>query len=67
MSSNSTTSTKDFTKVFPYASCTKAIGKPTYEAIVTAQKELYACASSVPSTRGGGLHGETRISSVAFL
>ena len=58
MSSNSTTSTKDFTKVFPYASCTKAIGKPTYEAIVTAQKELYACASSVPSTRGGGLHGE---------
>jgi hypothetical protein len=52
----------DFTKVFTYAKLTPVLGKPRYEDIALSQREIYACASSVRSTRGGGNHGELGLS-----
>jgi hypothetical protein len=52
----------DFTKVFPHAKLTPVIGKPQYEDIALSQREIYTCASSVRSNRGGGQHGELGLS-----
>ena len=49
---------KDFTKVFPYSTLTAAPGKPMYTAIEQTQREIFSCARSIASLRGGGQHGE---------
>ena len=58
MMSISSSTDKDFTKVFPYLTLTTAPGKPTYTAIKQTQRNIFACASSIASLRGGGQHGE---------
>ena len=58
MMSISSSTEKDFTKVFPYSTLTAAPGKPTYAAIEQTQRKIFACASSVAYLRGGGQHGE---------
>ena len=37
---------------------TAAPGKPTYAAIEQTQREIFACASSIASLRGGGQQGK---------
>ena len=37
---------------------TAAPGKPTYAEIEQTQREIFACASSIASLRGGGQRGE---------
>ena len=54
----SSSSKKYFTKVFPYLTLTAAPSKPTYAEIEQTQREIFACASSIKSLRGGGQHGE---------
>ena len=54
----SSSTEKDFTKVFPYLTLTAAPGKPTYAAIEQIQREIFACTSSITSLHGGGQHGE---------
>ena len=54
----SSSNEKDFTKVFPYSTLTAAPGKPMYAAIEQTQREIFACASSIASLRGGGQHSE---------
>ena len=62
---------------FPHPTLTKIIGKPSYSTLSQLQKEIYANARTVHSTRGGGLNGhltlvmpadeyETRTDGVAF-
>ena len=58
MMSISSSTEKDSTKVFPYSTLTAAPGKPTYAAIKQTQREIFACASSIASLRGGGQHSE---------
>ena len=58
MMSISSSTEKDFTKVLPYSTLTAAPGKPMYAAIKQTQREIFACASSIASLRGGGQHGE---------
>ena len=45
------------TLTFPHAELTKIIGEPTNTSIKLLKKEIYANASAIPSTRGGGGHG----------
>ena len=52
----SSSTEKDFTKVFPYSTLTVAPGKPTYAAIEQTQREILACASSIAYIRGGVQH-----------
>ena len=54
----SSSTEKDFTKVFPYSTLTTAPGKPTFAAIEKTQRKIFACTSSIASLRGGGQHGE---------
>ena len=54
----SSSTEKYFTKIFPYLTLTAAPGKPTYAAIEQTQREIFACASSIKSLRGGVQHGE---------
>ena len=54
----SSSTEKDFTKVFPYSTLTAAPGKPTYAEIEQTQRKLFACVSSIVSLRGGGQHVE---------
>ena len=54
----SSSTEKDFTKVFPYSTLTAAPGKPTYAAIEQTQCEIFACASSIASLRGGRQHSK---------
>ena len=54
----SSSTEKDFTKVFPYSTLTAVPGKPTYAAIEQTQRKIFAFASSITSLRGGGQHGE---------
>lgn len=49
------------TTTFPHNSLTAIHGKPTPQALQRLKKELIANAMSVPSTRGGGLHGHLAI------
>ena len=42
---------------FPFKTLTPIIGEPTYESINHLTQELYSNASSIPSTLGGGRHG----------
>ena len=49
---------KYFTKVFPYSTLTAVPSKPTYAEIEQTQREIFACASSIASLRGGGQHDE---------
>ena len=58
MMSISSSTKKDFTKVFPCWTLTAAPRKPTYAAIEQTQREISACARSISSLRGGGQHGE---------
>ena len=58
MMSISSSTKKDFTKVFPYSTLTAASGKPTYAAIEKTQRKIFTCASSIASLRGGGQHGK---------
>ena len=58
MMSISSSTEKDFTKVFPCLTLTAAPGKTTYAAIEKTQHEIFACASSIASLCGGGQHGE---------
>ena len=58
MMSISSSTEKEFTKVLHYSTLTAAPGKPTYAAIEQTQREIFACASSIASLRGGGQHGE---------
>ena len=58
MISISSSTETDFTKVFPYSTLTAAPGKPTYAEIEQTQHEIFACASSIASLRGGGQHGK---------
>ena len=58
MMSISSSTEKYFTKVFLYSTLTAAPGKPTYAAIGKTQREIFACASSIASLRGGGQHRE---------
>lgn len=46
---------------FPYASLTPIEGKPTNTTLQVLQRQLFTNARSVPSTRGGGLHGHLAI------
>lgn len=48
-------STAKFT--FPHETLTPIIGKPTNTTLQLLQRQLFTNARSVPSTRGGGLHG----------
>ena len=57
MMSISSSTEKYFTKVFPYSTMTGAPGKPTYAEIEQTQREIFACASSITSIRGGRQHG----------
>ena len=54
----SSSTEKDFTKVFPYLTLTAAPGKPTYAAIEQTQRKIFACVISITSLRGGGKHGK---------
>ena len=54
----SSSTKKDFTKVFPYSTLIAAPGKPTYAAIEQTQREIFACARSIAYLRGGGQHGK---------
>ena len=54
----SSSTEKDFTKVFPYLTLTATPGKSMYVAIEKTQCEIFACASSIVSLRGGGQHGK---------
>ena len=58
MVSISSSTKKDFTKVFPYSTLNAAPGKPTYEVIEQTQRKIFTCASSIASLRGGGQNGE---------
>ena len=58
MMSISSSTEKDFTKVFPYSTLTTAPGKPTYTVIEKTQREIFACASSIVSLCGGRQHGK---------
>ena len=58
MMSISSSTKKDFTKIFLYLNLTAVPGKPTYAEIEQIQREIFACASSIASMRGGGKHGE---------
>ena len=58
MMSISSSTEKDFTKVFPYSTLTATHGKPTYASIEQTQREIFACASSIASLCGGGQHGK---------
>ena len=58
MMSIASSTEKYFTKVFPYLTLTTAPGKPMYAAIEQTQREIFACASSIASLRGGGKHGK---------
>ena len=58
MMSISSSTKKDFTKVFPYSTLTVAPDKPTYVAFKQTQRKIFACASSVVSLRGGRQHGK---------
>ena len=42
---------------FPHATLTKIQGRPTEQTVKLLQRELYANARAVPSTRGGGTNG----------
>jgi hypothetical protein len=42
---------------FPHETLTPIIGKPTNTTLQLLQRQLYANARSVPSSRGGGVHG----------
>ena len=54
----SSSTKKNFTKVFPYSNLTAAPGKPTYAAIKQTQRKIFACSISIASLRGGGQHGK---------
>ena len=54
MISISSSTEKDFTKVFPYSTLTAATGKPTYAAIEQTQRKIFSCARSIASIHGGG-------------
>jgi hypothetical protein len=43
--------------IYPHPTLTKIIGKPSYAALKLLQKEIYATARTVFSTRGGGNNG----------
>ena len=43
--------------MFPYETLTPIDGKPTNTTLQLLQRQLFTNARSVPSTRGGGLHG----------
>ena len=58
MMSISSSTEKGFTKVFPYSTLTAAPDKPMYAAIEQTHREIFACASSIVSLRGGGQHSE---------
>ena len=58
MMSISSSTEKDFTKVFPYLTLTAAPGNPTHAAIEQTQREISACASSIASLRGVEQHGK---------
>ena len=58
MMSISSSTEKDFTKVFHYLTQTEAPGKSTYAAIEQTQCNIFACASSIASLRGGRQHVE---------
>ena len=58
MMSISSSTEKYLTKVLPYSTLTAAPGKPTYAAITQTQREIFACASSITSLRGGRQNGE---------
>ena len=58
MMSISSSTKKDFTKVFPYLTLTAGPGTPTYAAIKQTQREIFACASSITSICGCGQHVE---------
>ena len=42
---------------FPHATLTPIVGKPTNTTLQTLQRQLFTNARSVPSARGGGIHG----------
>ena len=42
---------------FPHETLTPIVGKPTNTTLQLLQRQIYTNARSVPSTRGGGLHG----------
>ena len=46
---------------FPHPLLTPIEGKPTAFTVTRLRKELFANARSVPSARGGGLHGHLAI------
>ena len=52
---------KSVTLAFPHPTLTKIIGKPSYATLSQLQKEIYANARTVHSTRGGGLNGHLAI------
>ena len=54
MMSISSSTEKYFTKVFTYSTLTAAPGKPMYAEIEQTQREIFTCASSITSLRGGG-------------
>ena len=58
MMSISSSTAKDFTKVFLYSNLTAAPGKSMYASIEQTQREIFACASSIASLREEGQHGE---------
>ena len=58
MMSISSSTKKDFTKVFPLSTLTAAPSKPTYAAIEQTQREIFACVRSIESLCGGGQQGE---------
>ena len=58
MMSISSSTKKYFTKVFPYSTLTASLVKPTHAAIEKTQREIFACASSITSLRGGGKNGK---------
>ena len=43
--------------IYPHPNLTKIIGKPSYGTLKQLQKEIYANARTVFSTRGGGANG----------
>ena len=56
MMSISSSTEKDFMKVFPYSTLTEAHGKPTYAAIKQTKRKTLTCASSMAYLCGGGQH-----------
>ena len=46
---------------FPFESLTPIAGKPTNTTLQLLQRQLFTNARSVPSARGGGLHGHLAI------